>query len=124
MNIKKIVFASIGIISLGFGFLGAVLPLLPAFPFLLLSAVCFGKSSKRLNDWFVSSRIYQENLQPFLEGKGMRKEAKIRVMITITVLMSIGFVMMHRIVLGQIVLFVIWAGHILYFVKGVKTIEE
>lgn len=38
-----------GCIGVGMGALGAVLPLLPAFPFLLLAAFCFGKGSERLH---------------------------------------------------------------------------
>lgn len=34
MNIKKAIFVVLGCISLGVGAVGAVLPLLPAFPFL------------------------------------------------------------------------------------------
>lgn len=42
----KILYVVLGCISLGVGAIGAVLPLLPAFPFLLLAAWCFAKSSK------------------------------------------------------------------------------
>ena len=49
MRIKRIATITLGCISVGLGTLGAVLPLLPAFPFLLLAAFCFGKSSERLH---------------------------------------------------------------------------
>ena len=48
MNLKKVFFVVLGCLSLGLGALGAVLPLLPAFPFLMLAAFCFAKSSEKL----------------------------------------------------------------------------
>lgn len=121
MNIKKIVFIALGCIGLGLGAVGAVLPLLPAFPFLLLAAFCFGKSSEKLHTWFTGTRLYKNNLESFVRGKGTTKKAKVRIMITVTILMSIGFLMMHQILVGRIVLACVWVFHILYFLFGVKT---
>lgn len=122
MKLKKILYITVGCISLGLGALGAVLPLLPAFPFLLLAACCFGKSSQRLHRWFTGTRLYKDNLESYVQGKGMTKKAKIRIMITVTALMSIGFVLMHQVPVGQIVLGGVWGFHILYFIFGVKTL--
>ena len=121
MNIKKIIFIALGCIGLGLGAVGAVLPLLPAFPFLLLAAFCFGKSSEKLHIWFTGTRLYKDNLESFVRGKGMTKKTKVRIMITVTILMSIGFLMMHQILVGRIVLACLWVFHILYFLFGVKT---
>ena len=49
MIIKKILYITLGCIGVGLGALGVVLPLLPAFSFLLLAAFCFGKSSEKLH---------------------------------------------------------------------------
>lgn len=38
---KKVLYILLGCISLALGAVGAVLPLLPAFPFLMLAAFCF-----------------------------------------------------------------------------------
>lgn len=122
MKLKKILYITVGCLSLGLGALGAVLPLLPAFPFLLLAACCFGKSSERLHRWFTGTRLYKENLESYVQGKGMTKKAKIRIMVTVTALMSIGFVLMHQVPVGQIVLGGVWVFHILYFIFGIKTL--
>lgn len=122
MKLKKILYITVGCLSLGLGALGAVLPLLPAFPFLLLAACCFGKSSERLHRWFTGTRLYKENLESYVQGKGMTKKTKIRIMVTVTALMSIGFVLMHQVPVGRIVLGGVWVFHILYFIFGVKTL--
>ena len=54
----------------------------------------------------------------------MTWKTKIRVMITITLLMSIGFIMMDKVPVGRIVLGLIWAFHIAYFCFRVKTIPK
>ena len=48
--------------GVGLGAVGAVVPLIPAFPFLLLAAVCFARSSEKLNNWFINTRLYKNNL--------------------------------------------------------------
>ena len=123
MRIKRIATITLGCISVGLGALGTVLPLLPAFPFLLLAAFCFGKSSERLHTWFVGTRLYRDNLESYVKGKGMTRKTKVRIMITVTLLMSIGFVMMHQVLAGRIVLGCVWVFHILYFTFAVKTIS-
>ena len=46
MKIKKMLWITLGFIGLGIGAIGAVLPMLPSFPFLLLAASCFGKTKR------------------------------------------------------------------------------
>lgn len=122
MNLKKILFLTGGCIGLALGAVGAVVPLLPAFPFLLLAAFCFARSSQRLRTWFIGTKLYQENLESYVAGKGMTQKTKIRIMVTVTLLMSIGFIMMHAVTIGRIVLTVVWIAHLLYFIFAVKTI--
>lgn len=71
MNIKKILYIVLGTIGLILGAIGAVLPLLPAFPFLLLATVCYAKSSERLHNWFINTKLYKNNLDSYVKGKGI-----------------------------------------------------
>lgn len=124
MNIKKLFWIILGCIGVGLGAVGAVVPMLPAFPFLMLAAFSFARSSEKLHTWFINTKLYKDNLEDFVAGKGMTKKTKVRIMITVTALMSVGFVMMglKGIVTGCIVLGCVWLFHILYFIFGVKTI--
>lgn len=121
---KRIFYIILGCIGLALGALGAALPLLPAFPFLLLAAVCFGKSSPRLHGWFVGTKLYKNNLESFIRGQGMTIRAKCRIMTIVTLTMAVGFLMMSRVPVGQIALVCVWVAHIFIFLFGIKTRKE
>lgn len=122
-KVMKIIWLSLGFIGLGLGTLGVVLPVLPTVPFLLLAAIGFGNSSERLHRWFVGTKLYKNNLESYVKGQGMTWKVKLKVMITVTLLMGIGFFMMFRkqIYIPCIILGVVWLLHIVYFCFGVKT---
>ncbi len=119
MQIKKVLLIITGCIGLGLGAIGAVVPLLPAFPFLMLAAFCFAKSSKRLDTWFHSTKLYKENLESYVKGEGMHISAKKRVVGMISAIM-----LTKEVYIGCMILFVVWVFHILYFAYGVKTKTE
>lgn len=126
MNLKKIFWIVLGCIGVGLGAVGAVLPLLPTFPFLLLAAFSFAKSSERLHTWFVNTKLYKKNLESYVQGKGMTQATKLRITATVTVLMAVGFtvMMLKAVYVPCIILACVWVFHIVYFTFGVKTLEE
>lgn len=124
MNIKKIFYAILGCLSLALGAVGTILPILPTVPFLMLAAFCFVRSSEKLNLWFCGTQLYKKNLESFIQGKGMTKKTKLRIIGTVTLLMAFGFFMMKRTPIGRLILFCVWLFHLIYFVWGIKTLEE
>ena len=110
----------IGCISIVLGIVGVVLPILPTVPFVLLAAFCFARSSERLDDWFKNTKLYKENNIK----SGMTKRVNMRIMCSVTLLMSIGFIMMglKGIIVGNVVLLIVWIFHMVYFMFGVKTV--
>ena len=126
MKIKRLLWIILGFIGFGIGAVGVVLPMLPAFPFLLLAAFCFGKSSERLHKWFIGTKLYKNNLESYVKGQGMTLYTKIKVMITVTLLMAVGFFMMFRkdLYIPCAILGGVWLFHIVYFIWGVKTYGE
>ena len=126
MNIKRILFIASGCICLALGCVGMVLPVLPTVPFFLATVFFIANSSKRLHDWFVSTKMYKKHLESYVQKKGMRMQTKLSILTTVTLLMGIGFFMMFRkeIYIPCAILFVVWAAHVIYFLFGVKTIRE
>lgn len=123
MTVKKIICLCLGFLGLALGALGAFLPILPSVPFLLLAACCFGKSSERLNRWFRGTRLYKNNLESYVKGEGMSKKSKARLIVCLTLLMSVGFGLMarKRLYIPCAVLFAVWLGHVIYFGLIVKN---
>ncbi|MRU15551.1 DUF454 domain-containing protein [Roseovarius sp. A21] len=54
----RIFWATLGLICVGLGMLGVILPLLPTVPFMLLAAFFFARSSERLHNWLLSHRQF------------------------------------------------------------------
>ncbi len=126
MKLKRLIFLIVGCIALALGCIGIVLPILPTVPFFLLTVFCFSQSSGKLHDWFVGTKMYKKHLESFVKKKGMTVRTKATIMSSVTLLMGFGFTMMmlRGIYIPCIILACVWVFHIVYFVFGVKTIEE
>ena len=124
MKISKLIFVVIGCVCLGLGTVGIVLPILPTVPFYMATAFCFAKSSQRLHRWFTESGLYKKHLQSFVEKRGMLLKTKLTIIATVTLLMSIGFIMMSKVPIGRIILLCVWIFHIIYFCFFVKTLRQ
>ena len=52
------IWAALGLICVGLGLIGIVLPILPTVPFMLLAAFFFARSSERLHNWLITHPIF------------------------------------------------------------------
>ena len=86
----RLIYFIIGILSLGMGVLGIVLPVLPTTPFLLLAIACFSRSSKRFEDWLYHTKMYQIYVADFRETGSISKERKKKVIVSIYILMGVS----------------------------------
>ena len=77
VNLIKIVLIVLGTLSLGIGIIGIVVPGLPTTPFILLTAGLYIKSSDRLYQKLINSRLIGPYINNFRKNKGMTKRAKL-----------------------------------------------
>jgi uncharacterized membrane protein YbaN (DUF454 family) len=74
--IRQKLFLLLGCTSLGLGFAGMFLPLVPTTPFILLSAFCFSRSSSRLHRWLLAHPMFCSLLLDWERDGAIRPRAK------------------------------------------------
>ncbi len=101
------------------GFAGAVLPLLPTTPFLLVAVLCFAKSSDRFHDWLIQTKVYQAYVEDFRKHRGYTMKKKIQLLINLYIVVgfSIWMVDVTMIRLGLLVMVVIQTVVLFTWVK-------
>tara|TARA_B100001179_G_scaffold105987_1_gene75413 strand:+ start:4347 stop:4763 length:417 start_codon:yes stop_codon:yes gene_type:complete len=84
----KIFWISIGLLFVGLGAIGAIIPGMPTTVFLVLAAACFIRSSQKLYDWLIKNKTFGPYLKDYREGKGIPLKAKVVALILITIFVS------------------------------------
>jgi hypothetical protein len=112
-----------GTISLALGVVGAFVPVLPTTPFILLAAFCYVRSSQKLYERLMRSRLANKHVHGVLAGHGVALSVKI-VSLAISAVM-IGYVSIFvtesfvvRMLLG--LLYLVQLG----FMLKIKTLKD
>lgn len=113
--------AAAGFVCFALGMVGVFLPILPTTPFILLAAFCFARSSERLNEWFKGTKVYHAVFENYVEKRTMTVKNKLTILIPVTILLAIAAFFMRNILWGEIILALVWLGHVIYFGFVVKT---
>ena len=119
--VKKALFLVLGIISLILGVIGIFLPVLPTTPLLLLTSFCFLKSSERLNEKFMKTKIYEKYVKKFKEQGGMTLKAKLTLVIPVSLLLLFMFITIDSPVMRMVII-IMWLVKVIVFTK-MKTIK-
>ena len=125
MTLKKTLYIMLGFLGLVLGGIGVVVPMLPAFPFLLLAAFGLARGSERLHQWFLGTKLYKDNLETYVQNRSMTRRTKRRIMLTVSALIAISMSILALVELYWVwgILLAVWLFHMIYFIFKVKTLE-
>ncbi len=121
-KLKKLMYLLLGLISFVIGIIGIFLPILPTTPLLLLTSFCLLKSSERLNEKFMQTKIYEKYVKSFKEKGGMTLKAKLCLTIPVSLMLLFMFVTIDSHIMRMIII-MMWITKVAVFTK-MKTIKE
>jgi hypothetical protein len=110
MEISRVLFFTLGLTFLGIGAIGIVLPVLPTTPFIIVSALCFGKSSKRFERWISNNRYFGSYIENYKTKKGVPLDVKIKSIIFLWVMLLVSIFFFISNIYIQILLMVVGVG--------------
>lgn len=125
MKLRSTLYAALGLIFMVVGAVGTFLPILPGVPLLLIAAFFFAKSSERLNTWFKSTKLYKNNLESYMQERGMTVRVKARIITIVTIAITVSiFVFLVGNFIAQLFLFAVWLVFMGFFLFYIKTLPE
>lgn len=120
-KILRVMFITVGSISLSMAVIGIVLPVLPTTPFLLLTLFCYARGSIKFHTWFLSTSLYKNHLNSFVKYRAFTLKTKIAILLPVTVMISIPFILVYNTFMRIFLVLLILAKY-LYFFRCIKTI--
>lgn len=93
MRLRRAAWFAIGILSLGTGLVGIVLPLLPTTPFILLAAYAFARSSKTWHDWLMGHRVFGPMIRDWQAHGAISRSGKISAFVALALVLVISVVL-------------------------------
>ncbi|HDE0464229.1 TPA: YbaN family protein [Staphylococcus aureus] len=115
----RLILIVIGLIFTALGIAGAVLPLLPTTPFLLVAVFCFARSSDRFYNWLINQKIYKEYVENFYLHRGYTLQQKIKILISLYTVIGFSIYMVDVLAVrvGLIIMVIIQTAVLFTFVK-------
>ncbi|MGL1901043.1 MAG: YbaN family protein [Fibrobacterales bacterium] len=73
---KRYLFLFLGTFFFALGMVGILLPILPTTPFLLLSAACYMRSSKKIYLWLTMHKVFGPLINNYLQHRAVALKTK------------------------------------------------
>ena len=73
---RRLAWLCLGVICVGLGVIGAVLPLMPTTVFMLIAAYAFARSSPKLHTWLLGHKIFGPLVHNWQAHRAVSRKAK------------------------------------------------
>lgn len=109
-------FIILGWIFIVIAVIGAILPILPTTPFLIVALIFFSKSSPRFHQMLLNNALFGPALKQWEAKKTLSRQTKYKASVLIILSFSISIVIYHHniqlqlllVVMAIVLLFLIW----------------
>ena len=121
------VWTGVGLVSVGIGGIGAVVPGLPSTVFFIIAASCFSKSSPRLERWVLELPTIGPMVRDYRAGLGMARRTKVWAIAVVATVITIsaGFLIDSAVVQAAVVAAgVVGVATILFWVPTRERVLE
>jgi len=78
---KRTLFITLGIFFSGVGIAGAILPILPTFPFAVAALYFFSRSSEKFKKWLINNRFLGPSIIRFQSKQGLSIKNKVSILV-------------------------------------------
>ena len=119
---RKGILTFVGVICVGLGTAGIILPLLPTTPFLLLAAACFVRSSDKLYNWLSTHKWFGQYITNYRDHRKIAKRTKITILIMLWMTLSYTVVFEINNAIFRVLLVLIGIGVTIY-IMSLKTLS-
>jgi uncharacterized membrane protein YbaN (DUF454 family) len=118
----KMLYITLGSISMALGVAGIFLPLLPTTPFLLLTAALYLKGSPRLYNWLINHKYLGTYIRNFRENKAIPLRVKI-VSVSLVWITILYCIFLVAVPLWLKILLLCIAAGVSYHILSFKTLK-
>lgn len=119
----RIINVSLSIILLGLGFIGILLPGLPATPFILGAGYFGARGSVHLNNKIRSMKMYEETVGFYQENKGFTIRRKVSILAVAGSSMAMVAYLSHSVLIG-VTLLVVFSIKCYVFIRVIGTVAH
>jgi uncharacterized membrane protein YbaN (DUF454 family) len=96
MEIKRLIFFTLGATFLGVGVIGIVIPVLPTTPLVLASFLCFSQSSKKAEKWISNNRYFGSYIENYKTKKGVPLDVKLKSILFLWVMLIASIILIDQ----------------------------